>query len=65
MVIRRLGLVAEDEHVGQEALDAFARLFQAPLSRAHVVALAALSGFQVPMGAQVHDIDILCSSFRS
>jgi hypothetical protein len=44
----KLGLVAEPEMLGQQALDDYSRLFNKPLSQSHVAALAALFGWQVP-----------------
>ena len=39
---------SDNEHLSQQNLDAYAKLFQAPLSRAQVEALANLFGWVVP-----------------
>jgi hypothetical protein len=48
----RLGLAAEPEALGPQALEEYSRLFNKPLSQSHVVALAALFGWRVPTPEQ-------------
>jgi hypothetical protein len=43
-LMRRLGLVADQETLRQEALDEYSRLFNKPLSQAHFAALVVLFG---------------------
>uniref|UniRef100_A0A0A9ALP9 Uncharacterized protein n=1 Tax=Arundo donax TaxID=35708 RepID=A0A0A9ALP9_ARUDO len=46
--MRCLGLLLEVRGITPEAQDDYARLFEHPLSRAHLVALSALFGWAVP-----------------
>ena len=47
-ILRSLGLFSDGAQLSGEALDRYARLFERPLSRAHIEALATLFGWSVP-----------------
>uniref|UniRef100_A0A0A8Y9I9 Suppressor of lin-12-like protein-related / sel-1 protein-related n=1 Tax=Arundo donax TaxID=35708 RepID=A0A0A8Y9I9_ARUDO len=47
-ILRKLGLLAENGQVNDQALERYAKLFKRPLSWAHVEALAILFGWSVP-----------------
>lgn len=44
VLMRKMGLITEMESISQEAREAYTRLFEHPLSRSHLSALAALFG---------------------
>lgn len=47
-LMRRLEIFYEREELSQKALEEYSRLFRKPLSQTHIVALAALFGWDVP-----------------
>ncbi|GJN23594.1 hypothetical protein PR202_gb11258 [Eleusine coracana subsp. coracana] len=51
VLMRKLGLAIEENGLSQEARDAYAKLFEHPLSPSHLAALAALFGWAVPDSA--------------
>lgn len=48
VLMRKLGIIPDQQLLTQEAREAYARLFEHPLSPTHVAALAALFGFTLP-----------------
>lgn len=45
--MKKLGLVRDQDNINQQYVDAYARLFDHPLSQSHIVALA-LFGLSAP-----------------
>lgn len=52
VLIRKLGLINTQDRISHEAREAYARLFEHPLSRVHLTALASLFGWSVPIVAR-------------
>lgn len=48
VLMRKLGIIDTQQPMSQEAREAYARLFEHPLSPSHIAALAALFGWTVP-----------------
>lgn len=46
--MRKLGLLTDHESITDEARQAYAKLFDSPLSRPQLAALAALFGWEIP-----------------
>lgn len=46
--MKKLGIIMDLHQLSQEAREAYARLFEHPLSTSHVAALAVLFGWTVP-----------------
>lgn len=44
VLMRKLAMITEQEGLTQEARDAYARLFEHPLSRSHIAVVAGLFG---------------------
>uniref|UniRef100_A0A0A8Z4F8 Uncharacterized protein n=1 Tax=Arundo donax TaxID=35708 RepID=A0A0A8Z4F8_ARUDO len=57
--MRKLGIIEDGVRVDPSSQDAYARLFDQPLSRAHLIALAALFGWVVPDDGEVHSVQML------
>jgi len=58
VLMRKLGIIGESEHIDIEAQDDYARLFLHDLSRSNGAALAALFGWTVPDDAEVRCVDL-------
>lgn len=59
VLMRKLGVLEEQENLTNEAREAYVRLFEHPLSRTHLAALAALLGWTVPEDAEARSADLL------
>ncbi|RLM58072.1 hypothetical protein C2845_PM18G11150 [Panicum miliaceum] len=59
-LMRKLGILGEQEHISVEAQDDYARLFSESLSQAHVEALEVLFGWSVPVVFVDPDHQELC-----
>lgn len=59
VLMRKLGLIMLQERLSQEARDAYMRLFDHPLSRDHLTALASLFGWTVPDDCEMRSPDHL------
>lgn len=59
VLMRKLGIIKEKEDILQEAREAYARLFEHPLSCSHLTALAALFGWTVQSDTEAHSTDFL------
>lgn len=55
----KLGILKEQENLSEEATRAYAQLFDHPLSRPHLVALASLFGWSVPEESEARSADLL------
>lgn len=53
VLMKKLGLIAEEESLTEEARESYARLFEHPIPSSHVMALAALFGWTVPQDCNV------------
>jgi hypothetical protein len=58
VIIRRLCLAHEGDTIGDEALQAYIRLFEQPLSDAHIAAVLALFGWE-PSVLPMQDDDVV------
>ena len=58
VLMRKLGIIGESEHISIDAQDDYARLFMQELSQTHIAALAALFGWSVPDDAEVQGVDL-------
>jgi hypothetical protein len=61
-VIKCLGISSNSEKVGHEDLERYSKLFENPLTGAHLSALAALFGWRAEDGDQVRAAGILSVS---
>lgn len=59
VLMRKLGIISDQEQMSQEARDAYAALFEHPLSRAQVAVLAALFGWTLPDECEVRSADLI------
>lgn len=59
VLMRKLGVLSDAEHITQEAREAYSRLFEHPLSRAHLMALTALFGWTVPAEDEARSPDLI------
>lgn len=57
--MRKLGLINAQEAISQEAREAYAKLFNHPLSRPHLAAVASLFGWAVPEDLEARSADLL------
>ncbi|KAG2631280.1 hypothetical protein PVAP13_2NG014400 [Panicum virgatum] len=58
VLMRKLGIIGESEHISIDAQDDYACLFMQELSQTHIAALAALFGWSVPDDAEVRGVDL-------
>lgn len=61
VLMRKLGILGEQEQLSQDARDAYARLFEHPLSRPHLAAVASIFGWTVPENYEAREADLLLS----
>lgn len=61
VLMRKLGILAAQDNLTQDARDAYARLFEHPLSRAQLTALASLFGWVVPEQSEACSANLLLS----
>lgn len=59
VLMRKLGVISEGESLSPEAREAYTQLFEHPLSRSHLTALAALFGWTVPPEDEARVADCL------
>lgn len=59
VLMRKLGIVTERESITAEAREAYAKLFDNPLSRPQVAALAALFGWEIPSDCEARSAELL------
>lgn len=59
VLMRKMGVLQDQEPLTEEAREAYARLFQQPLSRPQITALAALFGWTVPDDCEARAADLL------
>lgn len=57
--MRKLGLLTEHEKITAEATEAYAKLFEHPLSRTQLTALASLFGWDIPPECEVRSAELL------
>lgn len=57
--MRKVGVISDEESITPEAREAYMHLFQHPLSRAHLTALASLFGWTVPPEGEARSSDLL------
>lgn len=61
VLMRKLGIINPQETMTQEARDAYIRLFDHPLSRPHLEAVAALFGWSIPVECEMRSAELLGS----
>lgn len=59
VLMRKLGVISDQESISQEAREAYTCLFDHPLSRSHLIALTALFGWAVPPDEKACSTDFL------
>lgn len=59
VLMRKLGIMAESEQVSNEATEAYVKLFEHPLSRPQLTALAALFGWAIPPECEARSAELL------
>lgn len=59
VLMRKLGILTERETVTAEAREAYAKLFDNPLSRPQLAALAALFGWEIPADGEARSAELL------
>lgn len=59
VLMRKLGILQADQGLSQEARDAYAQLFEHPLSRPQLTALASIFGWTVPNSFEARSADLL------
>lgn len=59
VLMRKLGILSDQEQITSEAKESYAKLFEYPLSRAQLAALALLFGWDTPPECEVRSAELL------